>query len=779
MFKKIVLLVALMMSGVAVAQNVIDSWLVHPFYVSTSLQKIVDTGDKVYYLTGGYLYCYYKDTQENESLNSSNYLNDVTITGIYLNTDTKNLFVAYENGNIDVIDSDGKITNIADILNSKATDSKGIKDITFTDGYAYVATEFGYVVINESNFLVKESRIYGSQLASVAHVGNWMVVSSENFICTASDQDYNEYLSYYTNSGMYRANASFTPIDDTRFLVASDNGIDLCTIDGSGNVSFTRVESTKCTFINKTKDGYIGCFPSSNFYLTLDADGLNPTKYEVEEGELATSATTGDGTVWGINANGLHQVGDNVNYFKPNAIGITTNAFYTAFSTNENKLYLANTTDNTVLTTANLTLNLTTEIWTYDGNKWEDATPEDVPLYNNGEYGYQGGYDLHFVPDATGEYLFSTRAAGICHVKDGKVVNVYYFDNMPRDDKYKCSLGFDSNGNLYAVQSYNTKDHPVMILPKANLASPSSVTSDSWITPTVNGIEMQAFKRSSFVVAQETDIKVYTAGEYNSTVVVWNDGGNIRNTSPTVSSFTQLTDQDGGEFAWNYVRAMASDLDGTIWLGTDIGIIAFDPSQASSSSFTGTRFKVPRNDGTDLADYLLDGIEINCITVDASGRKWIGTNNDGLFLVSSDGTSILKSFTASDSPLVSDCIYSVCCDPNSNSVYVATSRGVMEYFSDVVPASSDYSTVHVYPNPVRPEYGNLVTIAGLMENSVIKIVDAAGNVFKTFKSEGGIATWDCCNDSGDSVSSGVYYVIASQNENDNGSSVVSKFVVIK
>ncbi len=777
MIKKLVLLVALLLPMMAVAQNVTDSWRVHSFFVPTSLQSIIDTGDKVYYLTSGNLYCYDKDTQENESLNSSNYLSDVTITGIYYNTSSKNLFITYDNGNIDIIQSSGRITNMAEILNSKVTGSKAVQHISFDNRYAYLATDFGYVVIDESKFVVKESRIYGSTLTGVAHVGQWMVISSGGRVYTGSDESYNESISQYNATDVWRANARFTPVDDSHFLMASNSGVDLCTIASDGSVTATKHETTTCSSITPAHGGFIACFASGNFYLTLDSDGLNPEWHTVEQGELVASAVSGDGTMWGINENGLHRLGDDTNYFKPNAIGITTNAYYTTYSTSENKLYLASCSDNAVLTDANL--GAKTEIWTYDGNTWQDVTPDDVPLYNNGAYGYQGSYEVHFVPGNTSEYLFSTRAAGICHVKDGKIINVYYFDNMPRDDKYKCSLAFDSNGNLYAVQSYQTKDHPVMILPKASLASPSSVTSESWITPTVNGIEAQAFKRSSFVIAAKSDIKVYSSGRDSYAVVVWDDGGNIRNQSPTVSSFTKLTDQDGGDFSWTHVRALASDLDGTIWMGTDIGLITFDPSKASSASFTGTRIKVPRNDGTDLADYLLDGITINCITVDAGGRKWIGTNSEGLFLVSSDGTSVLKSFNTSNSPLVSDCIYSVCCDPTSNSVYVVTSRGVMEYFTDVVPASEDYSTVHVYPNPVRPENGSLVTIAGLMENSLIKIVDGAGNVVKTFKSEGGIATWDCCNDSGDNVSSGVYYVIASQNENDNGSSIVSKFVVIK
>lgn len=777
MIKKFVLFIAMLLPLMAVAQNVTDSWRVHPFYVGAKLQNVIDTGDAVYYLTGNNLYCYDKSTQENESLNSSNYLNDVTVTGIYFDEVRKNLFVAYNNGNIDIIRSGGKVANMSDIKISKVTGSKGIQHISFDDRYAYVATDFGYVVIDESKLVVKESRIYGTALSSVAHVGGWMVIFANGQIFTASDKSYNESIAQYKASEIWRTNARFTPVDNSHFLMASNSGLDLCTIAEDGAVTYTKLEMELATQVVKTKGGFVSCHPNSNFYVTVDATGNAPERHEVMKGELVAGATSGDGALWGLNANGLHKVGDDVNYFKPNAIGIETDAFWTAFNPGENKLYLASTTDNVVLTSANI--GAKTEIWTYNGNTWADETPENVPLYNGGADTYQGNYNLLFVPGSKCEYLFSTRAAGICHVIDGKIVNVYYFDNMPRDDKYKASIELDSKGNLFAVQSYKTKSHPVMILPKEKLANPAQVTAESWITPVVEGLEVAAFKRSSFVIARKSDIKIYSSGKDEAPIVVWDDKGNIKNLNPKVASFPVLYDQDGAEFKWNHVRCMASDLDGTIWMGTNIGLITFNPTEAFSPSFRGKRIAVPRNDGTNLADYLLDGIQINCITVDGGGRKWIGTDSEGLFLVSADGTSVLKSFNTGNSPLVSDCIYSVCCNTTNNSVYVVTSQGVMEYFTDVVPPSEDYSTLHVYPNPVRPENGSLVTIAGLMENSLVKITDSAGNVIKQFKSEGGICTWDCCNDAGDRISTGVYYVVASQNEGGSGSSAVTKFVVIK
>lgn len=773
MIKKIFLTLAVLLPIVSVAQNAVDSWRVHPFFVGARLQNNIDTGDKIYYLSSNNLYCYDKQTQENETLNQTNYLSDVTTTNIYYDYSQKMLFVAYDNGNMDVILDNGRIVNMPEMRDAQITAAKVANHITFDGKVAYVATNYGYVVIDEGKLVVKESRIYNKPVTSVAHVGSWIVLASEGNIYTGTDNHYYETLAQYKNVASYRNRASIFPIDNTHFFLNSDKGFEVYTINDEGGITRTSITTDQAAIIQPTKTGYIASLLNQNAYITTDATGNNPERVATDEQELVTSSS--DGTLWGLNSFGLHKVGDAVNYFRPNAIGIETVAFWTAYNQGEKKLYLSSTCDNAVLTS---TLeDAKTEIWTYDGNTWEDVTPPDVPLSTT----FQGNYCPVFVPGSKCEYLFSTSRAGICHVRDGKIVNVYHFDNMPRGSKYMATLALDNGGNLFAVQSSSTNECPVMILPKAKLANPASVTTEDWITPTVPGIKIgsNVFKRSAQVISKHSNIKVFSAGNFKNPIVLWDDKGNIKNLNPTAKSYVELYDQDGVKFDWDYIFCLAADNKGDVWMGTDLGVVSFNPANAFAADFRINHIKVPRNDGTNLADYLLDGLQVNCITVDEANRKWIGTNSEGLFLVSEDGTQILKKFNITNSPIPSNAIYSICCDPNSNSVYVMTSKGMVEYFSDTTPGSDDYSHVYVYPNPVRPENTGLVTIAGLMENSLVKIADSAGNVIKQLKSVGGLCTWDCCNEAGDRVATGVYYVLASQHEGDSGHSVVSKFVVIK
>jgi hypothetical protein len=102
-----------------------------------------------------------------------------------------------------------------------------------------------------------------------------------------------------------------------------------------------------------------------------------------------------------------------------------------------------------------------------------------------------------------------------------------------------------------------------------------------------------------------------------------------------------------------------------------------------------------------------------------------------------------------------------------------------QYNSSSAPAADDYSDVYAYPNPVRPDYTGWIVVKGLMDNSLVKIADAAGNVFFQGVSEGGMITWDGCDSRGQRVKTGVYYVFASQNATGSASGAVTKILVVK
>ena len=96
---------------------------------------------------------------------------------------------------------------------------------------------------------------------------------------------------------------------------------------------------------------------------------------------------------------------------------------------------------------------------------------------------------------------------------------------------------------------------------------------------------------------------------------------------------------------------------------------------------------------------------------------------------------------------------------------------------DATEGKEDYSYVYAYPNPVRPEHNDHVTIVGLMNDSNVKITDLKGNIIYQGKSAGGTFTWDCRSRKGGRVATGVYLVFSATPEAKE--SVVTKIMVVK
>lgn len=70
-----------------------------------------------------------------------------------------------------------------------------------------------------------------------------------------------------------------------------------------------------------------------------------------------------------------------------------------------------------------------------------------------------------------------------------------------------------------------------------------------------------------------------------------------------------------------------------------------------------------------------------------------------------------------------------------------------------------FQNAHIYPNPVRENFSGVITITGLVENTIVKITDVAGNLVYETKSNGSIATWDGKNKHGQKASTGVYLAV--------------------
>lgn len=220
------------------------------------------------------------------------------------------------------------------------------------------------------------------------------------------------------------------------------------------------------------------------------------------------------------------------------------------------------------------------------------------------------------------------------------------------------------------------------------------------------------------------------------------------------------------------VKTLALDKDGQIWVGTDKGVVVFD---SPSNVFSGINFDAY----TPIYEKrrLLGNETVNTIAVDGGNRKWMGTNN-GLFLFSSDGTSLVSQFTESDSPLPSNIILSINLD-SKGEVYIRTSKGLVSYRGTATESTAfqSESTVKVFPNPVRPDFEGTIGIEGLVENAFVKITDIAGNLIYETQANGGTATWNGKTLTGKKAATGVYLIFSGNAKGEE--TLVSRLVIVK
>jgi len=248
----------------------------------------------------------------------------------------------------------------------------------------------------------------------------------------------------------------------------------------------------------------------------------------------------------------------------------------------------------------------------------------------------------------------------------------------------------------------------------------------------------------------------------------------------TIVRFDRFVNQDGSSLGdYVVVNCICEDLNGNIWIGTNIGPVYITTNEMSDNSLGVIQYKVPRNDGTDYADYLLAGNEITCMAVDKAGRKWFGTNGNGVYLISADNNTQEQHFTTDNSKLLSNTIESIAINDQTGEVFFGTERGLCSYVSDATQTNTEMTkdNVWAYPNPVTPEYNGPITVTGLTLNADVKILSANGALVAEGRSNGGTFTWDGNDQKGRRVASGVYMVVTATSDGNKGT--VCKIAIVR
>lgn len=744
------------------AQTPVGSWSDHLVYNTAS--AVCAGTSEVYASTGSSVLVFNREYEELRKMSRINGLTETGISTLNWSEDHKTLVIAYTSTNIDLVKSN-KIYNIPDINRKYIPGRKEINRIRINGRYAYLACSFGIVIIdivkNEIYDTWKPGSGSGSSEVWDLAFGNERIYAATGAGVYSADPD-NTGLAFFGNwtllPGMPEPFGKYTAVVYSgnklyaNLSVNNAGGDYVYEYDGTGKL-FSYIPGVYNRSFESASGGFIiTSSPSVRHYDTngtlvktiSSTDWPNPDfSQAVEYNRDIWIADRTSGLIRYSSMNTPES------YTLPGPV--TNNAFH--ITSEDGKTLISG--GGADASWNNLWRPL--QISVHDGKDWTAITPAAI----------HDGMRTLIDPDDRDHFFVSTWGGGLLEYENNLLVNHYNDANSPLQTIIPgspyvriCGLAMDNDKNLWITQSGVNGSIKVL--------KPDRKT---WI---VNPLTIDASTIGDIIITK-TGHKWIILPRGNG-LFVFDDNNTPEAFGDDRSKKLLVEPSDGGIVSNIY--STAEDLEGNIWVGTDQGpLVYYNPERVLDESLKAFRIKIPRNDGTDIYDYMLKTETITAIAVDGANRKWLGTSGSGAYLLSPDGTLQIRNYKENNSPILSNNIATLSVDNKTGDVWFGTSRGVQSVRGDAVKGEEKFNNVYSFPNPVRQDFNGNVTITGLIRDSKVKITDISGNLVYETESSGGSASWDLKTYNGQRVATGVYLVFCASN--DGSESSVTKMLVIK
>ncbi len=738
-------------------------WRAHPAY--SSINQVVAMPNKVYALSNGALFSVDKQSEELEYYSRLSGLNGSVIDNIAYNAALHCMLITYQDGQLDLMDSGGSIVNIPDLYLRQSNSSMQVNDIVMSGEKAYLAMNFGIIVLNLKKHEIEDTYYVGEEAKEVPIQyitvdADSIYAISKNILYTASLKANLADFSFWNSRLLPNGKTAdgLALYGDTLYIV-------------SDGILWTWQESWV-----KHSSEYVlrGLRLSGNslYALLSGHDGIARVQegchvvMDIFYGTINDIVEDGS-TIWfATRLQGLVRRQSDFQEFHPD--GPVNNMSYRLRFFGD-RLYVM------------------------PGSRWATEAHREgtIMYYENGIWTNityaqllaMTGNDIRDVmnvaqdPQDANHYFVTTYGTGMLEMNGQEAIKLYQPSNSPLQSAAP------------AVPAYYTRTDGAMYDDLGNL----------WVlnagnVPNVHVIQQNGEWSSFNIYADGNRVVLYTPGEIlvdkrnthwkwipecrsNTGLILIDDNGTPANPSDDNVTYRQMWyDQQGKIVMPEYIYTLAQDQENTLWVGTSTGVFLIPSSIDFTTSNRCERIILSRNDGTGLGDYLLGNEQINCIVVDSANRKWIGTATSGVYLMSPDGQETIEHFTVSNSIMLSDNVLSIAIHPYTGEVFIGTGTGLVSYMSNAIKPEGTYANLYAYPNPVHPNYKGYITIRGLVDNSEVRITDSSGNLVKTIQGLGGEAVWDGTNTTGKRVASGVYTAIC--NTKDGTAHGYTKILII-
>ena len=739
------------------AQVAVGEWRDHLSYrYGTSVEY---SGDRIYTLTKGSLFYVDLNSFSVDKLTKVSGMSDIGASTIRYSPATGILIVGYSNGNIDLIEN-GLLYNIPDIKHKQMAADKTINKI-FTEGNkAYVCTGFGIVVVDLAKKEIRDTYIIGP-------LGTYLCVYDMD-----TDGTY-----YYasTEKGIYKADKNDPGlVDFTNWSIITDipnyqkrfksvkcfnnriyTFLDQAAWDGDTVYVYDNLEWKKyneyfirnVVQIEKTNSTLFIVEPftlyalkqwGNEYYYSGWIDGLaTPTDATTDAQDRMWVSDTRFGLVYGSGASAWSSTSPN---------GPDNSSTFAVTSEGDKVVAVAGGRNNSWYNLWNKG-----NFFVFENEIWSNYNPSNVPALDS----IPDICAVAINPKNPSQYFLGSFNGGVVEMNDWQFVAHYHQNNstlqaIPGPGYLRIGgLTFDEDENLWVTVC--GVDNSLCVRKKDG----------TW----------KGFNLKNYIDEGEIAQIIVTQNNHKWLVLprgkglfAFYDNGTIDNTNDDQWLKFSVLDENG-ELISNDIYSIKEDQDGRIWLGTNKGVVVYyNPENVfTGESFYASQIKIP-NENPGQANYLLEAQTVTAIYVDGANRKWFGTSNGGVFLMSADGTEQILNFTEDNSPLFSNSIMDITINGKTGEVFFVTDKGMISYKGTATEGDDYFRHVYTYPNPVQPGYTGLITITGLATNVNVKITDISGNIVFETTSEGGQAIWNGNNLSGKRVASGVYLVFSSNED---------------
>lgn len=763
------ILLTLLFSYPLFAQIAIGQWRDHLPY-SDGVQ-LADAGDYIFSASNFGLFQYHKQSGDVLRLSKVSGLSDIGYHALAWSEENNTLVIAYANTNLDLI-QDGQIINVPDIKDKSILGNKTIHKVHIKDDYAYLACGFAIVVLDLVKHEIKDTYYLGSggsalNIYDLTTTDDKIFAATEQGVFWAYLSGFN--LADYQNWNLFAsipqdAYNTCTWFNDNLFVNLSvDNGKDtIYRWNGTDWFRFDDLIEDEIRYLETSEDVLMVTTQGASIEYFTDltrgrlafeygpGTSANPSYCTIDDDNIIWISDRWSGLV--KHFPGPSFAFERVGVNGPSAISSTQISIW------DSRCYVAAGG----IYSSGAPQFLKDGMYSYKDNSWKNISPYSFPETTF----FQDYLGVIVDPFDSKRVYVTAYGTGVLEYYDDEFVAVYdtlnsTLDYVPGQGTRVLGLQIDRRNGTLWVSASGTSNN---ILAKD--------ASGNWYAFDSPAIGTEALRD----IAIDDIGQKWIVAPRGVGIVVFNDNGTLSNTNDDQS--IKLTQNAGnGNLASNEVFCIAADLDGEIWVGTNKGISVFYSPESvfSGGDFDSQRILVEQ-DG--YVQYLLENESVTAIAVDGANRKWIGTANAGVFLLSDDGTQEVYHFTTENSPLFSDQVTALGVDHLTGEVFIGTTKGMISFRGTATWGTPEFvnEDVYAYPNPVEPDYEGVIAVKGLVRDADVKITDAAGNVVYATIAEGGQAIWDGNRITGGRAQSGVYLVFAS-NE-DGKETFVTKILFI-